>query len=478
MLPVDGPVDVLIDKGHIVDVAPAGALRLRGEVLDGDGAWLIPGLWDHHVHAVQWALAADRIPLGDSGSAAESAHRMATAPVLDDGRRVGTGFRAVRWADAPDLALLDRFTGETPTYLINADVHSVWLNSAAFRREGFAPQHDGLLREEDAFEISRRLNAVDPQAADLAVIQAGRRAAARGVVGVVDFDMAWNAEAWRRRLAVGFDAHRVKFGVYPDDLERAIAEGLATGEPVGDDPHGLVRTGALKVISDGSLGTRTAACSHAYADDERNRGVLSVPPDELRELLTRATGAGFASAVHAIGDVALSAALDMFAATGAWGTIEHAQLIRHADVARLSRLGVAVSVQPRHAIDDRDAADELWASQTSMIYPLATLHRAGAVLRFGSDAPVAPLDPWRTIAAAVHRTDDTRAAWHAEEAVDLDVAMAASTRNGTGGDTIIAPGAVADLALIGRDPRQTDAEGLRTMPVHATLVAGRITHRA
>ena len=137
LLPVDGPVDLLLEGGRIADIAPTGALALPGRVLDGDGAWIVPGLWDHHVHTVQRALAAQREDLSSTASATEAAALMAAAPVLGDGRRVGTGFRDVRWADRPSLALLDERTGQVPTYLINADVHSVWLNSAAFRRSSF-----------------------------------------------------------------------------------------------------------------------------------------------------------------------------------------------------------------------------------------------------------------------------------------------------------------------------------------------------
>lgn len=476
LLAVDGPVDVLIQDGRIADIAPTGALPLRGRVLDGDGAWIVPGLWDHHVHTVQWALAAQREDLSGTASAVEAAAQMSRAPVLSDGRRVGSGFRDVRWRDRPSLSLLDERTAQIPTYLINADVHSVWLNSAALRREGFTTGPEGMLREEDAFEISRRLNAADPVVADEAVAAAARRAASRGVVGLVDFDMAWNAEAWARRLAHGFDTHRVEFAVYPHDLDRAIAEGLSSGEAMDPDPLGLVHAGPLKIISDGSLGTRTAACSHGYADDPHNHGVLTVPPAELQELLLRATGAGLEIALHAIGDLAVTAALDAFATTGAQGTIEHAQLVRHGDLARFGRLGVAASVQPQHALDDRDAADVLWAGQTAIGYPLASLHRAGATLRFGSDAPVAALDPWHAISAAVFRTDDDRAPWHPEERVDLETALAASARGGTGGDAGIRPGAVADLALLGADPATADASGLRAMPVAATVLGGRVTY--
>ncbi|KNY07089.1 amidohydrolase [Microbacterium sp. GCS4] len=472
----DEPVDVFLEGGVIADIAPSGALPARGEVLDAAGAWAIPGLWDNHVHTVQWALAAERVDLGGARSAGEAAAMMGRAAPLPDGRRVGAGFRDALWNGAPSLSLLDAATGSVPTYLINADVHSTWLNSAALQREGFrAP--DGVLREEDAFEISRRLNAVDPDRSDRAVIAAGAKAAERGVTGLVDFDMAWNADAWPRRIADGFASHRVEFAVYPFDLERAIAAGLRTGElhEAEDTPEsgrGLIRVGALKIISDGSLGTRTAACSHSYPGDPENFGVLTVPPAELTDLLTRATGVGLSVAVHAIGDRAVTAALDAFTMTGAVGTIEHAQLVRHADLARFARLGVIASVQPQHALDDRDVVGAHWALQTSIGYPLRALQDAGVELRFGSDAPVAPLDPWQAISAAVERTDDAREPWHPEEALGTGDALRASVRSS------LRPGEVADIALCGLDPLVAAGEELRRMPVTATVLGGRLTHRA
>lgn len=470
----DEPVDVQIAEGHIVDIAPTGNLRPQGDVIDADGTWAVPGLWDNHVHTVQWALASEREPLVRVESAAEAARRMTHVPPLADGRRVGCGYRDALWSDAPDLLTLDAATGDVPTYLINADVHSVWLNSAALRREGFRSA-DGLLREEDAFEISRRLNAVDPTHSDRAVQQAGERAASRGITGLVDFDMGWNAEAWPRRVAAGFAAHRVEFAVYSFDLDRAIAAGLRTGEMLGSEAvppagRGLVRVGPLKIISDGSLGTRTAACTHAYPGDPENFGVLNVPGDALIEALVTATGAGLSVAVHAIGDRATTSALDAFTVSGATGTIEHAQLVRHADLARFSRLGVIASVQPQHALDDRDIVGRHWAEQTGIGYPLASLFDAGIEVRFGSDAPVAELDPWQAIAAAVHRTDDTREPWHPEERVSVDRALQASVRSS------IRPGEPADIVLCGLDPHAVTAAELRAMPVAATLLAGRVTH--
>ena len=470
------PVDVHLANGRIADIAPAGALPRGGAVLDAGGSWLVPGLWDHHVHTVQWALDAQRLPLRQAQSAAHAARLMGSAPVLGDGRRVGAGFRDAFWADAPSLTALDETTGEVPTYLINADVHSVWLNTAALRREGFPVEGSGLLREAPAFEISRRLNAVDATLGDRAVSAALRDAASHGIVGIVDLDMAWNAEAWTRRLAVGFGGMRVSFGVYPALLDRAIDEGLETGDAI--DEAGLVRMGPLKLITDGSLGTRTAACSHAYPGDPHNHGVLTFDPEELLDLMTRATGNGLACAVHAIGDVAVTQALDAFGIVGARGTIEHAQLVAHADLPRFGRLDVGASVQPEHALDDRDLADDIWAGQTAVAFPLRALSNAGANLLFGSDAPVSALDPWAAMASAVHRTRDRREAWHPEQVVDAATALAASTAGGSHSGSALEPGMTADLVLCERDPLAADERELRAMRVPATMIEGRLTHLA
>ncbi|GAA1847389.1 amidohydrolase family protein [Microbacterium koreense] len=476
MLPDDGAYDVFLSGGVITDIAPTGALPSRGEVLRADGGWLIPGLWDHHVHVVQWALVAMREPLGHAVSATHAARIMAEAPILADGRRVGTGYRDALWPDTPSLDVLDGVTGDVPTYMINSDVHSVWLNSAAMRREGHIPDGIGVLREEPAFEISRRLNLLDPTVSDTFVDTMVRQAATRGVVGLVDLDMAWNEGEWARRLARGIDAVRVEFGIYPAFLDRALAEGLRTGDLVRGADTDLVRVGPLKVISDGSLGTRTAACSHPYPGDPHDYGVLTIPPVVLTDLMTRATAGGLASAIHAIGDMAVSHALDAFAATGAWGSIEHAQLLAHADIPRFSRLGVAASVQPEHAVDDRDMTDRLWAEQTAIPYPLRSLRDSGANLRLGSDAPVSNLDPWAAMAAAVYRTRDGREPWRPEESIDAETALAASTHGGSTAGARIEVGSVADLALCAHDPLSSSEEQLRGMEIAATMLAGRVTH--
>ncbi len=180
---------------------------------------------------------------------------------------------------------------------------------------------------------------------------------------------------------------------------------------------------------------------------------------------------GIAAAIHAIGDEAATRVLDAFALTGARGSIEHAQLLLDGDADRLARLGVVASVQPEHAMDDRDVADRYWPGRTGRAFAVGTLLRAGATIAFGSDAPVAPLDPWLAIAAAVHRTRDGRDSWHPEQRIPLADALDAST----GGRAAPRVDDRADLVVLDVDPATADAATLRAMPVSGTLLAGRWT---
>jgi predicted amidohydrolase YtcJ len=182
--------------------------------------------------------------------------------------------------------------------------------------------------------------------------------------------------------------------------------------------------------------------------------------------------------VHAIGDHANSLALDafdslgekLFERLGIRGRIEHAQLLAAGDVSRFAELGIVASVQPEHAMDDRDVADRYWAGRTDRAFVLRSLLDAGVELAFGSDAPVAPLDPWVTIAAAVDRSKGGRDPWHPEQAISAKEAVAASTR------TRVAVGEPADLVVTDIDPLTAPGDRLRSMPVSGTLLGGRWTH--
>lgn len=122
-------------------------------------------------------------------------------------------------------------------------------------------------------------------------------------------------------------------------------------------------------------------------------------------------------------------------------------------------------------MDDRDVADHHWAGRTDRAFAFGSLHRAGAELRLGSDAPVAPLDPWISISAATARSRGDREAWHPEQQVPMDVALAASVRS------TLEVGQPADLVITDLDPYAAGRDELRDMPVAATLLGGRFTWR-
>src|SRR5699024_10903939 len=153
-------------------------------------------------------------------------------------------------------------------------------------------------------------------------------------------------------------------------------------------------------------------------------------PEQLPEVLRRARELELTAAVHAIGDAAAQVGLDAIEATGIAARLEHAQMLTDADVARMARLGVVASVQPAHLLDDRDATEELWPGRADQAFRLRDLFDAGAGLVLGSDAPVALLDPWLAMAAAVHRSADEREAWFPAQQLQPREARAASTDGG------------------------------------------------
>ncbi|WP_026537904.1 amidohydrolase [Arthrobacter sp. 9MFCol3.1] len=486
-------LDVHLRAGVVSAIIPSrrdsGALPAATRVVELDGRYVIPGLWDEHVHMTQWALASNRLDLSGAGSAREAAavvgaHIVGAHMAGDTSAGagncagapgpvqtlVGVGFRDAIWPDLPSLDLLDGVTRGRPTALISHDLHSVWLNSAAAQQYGVPVDAGGLLREEPAFDLTRELGQLPDAVVDPWVRQAGQAAAARGVVGIVDFEMTWNPDAWLRRISGGFAALRVEAGVYPQDLDRAVAEGLRTGLSVAG-AGGLLSVGPLKVLIDGSLNTRTAYCVDPYPNG--GHGLLTVREAELLALLVRARQAGFVPAVHAIGDAANQVALDAFEAAGIAGRVEHAQFVRREDFARFGRLGVTASVQPAHALDDRDAAEANWPGRTDRSFPLRSLLAAGATLALGSDAPVAPLDPWIAMSAATARARlDGRGPWHAEQALTRQEALTASSR----GRGRLRVGDPADIAVLDGDPLTVSDAEFAAMPVAATLVAGRFTY--
>lgn len=469
--------------GSVSGVGP-GLSPARGEEkVEADGRWLIPGLWDSHVHLGQWVRRRTRLDVAAAGSAA-AVTRLVADRIAEEGAGstaplVGVGFRPVGWPSPPTVGDLDAVSGNRPVVLISGDAHSGWLNTAALRLLGL-PDRPGPVGEREWFAAYEQLVAANADPDDAGYRDAMRAAAQRGVVGVVDLEFGDGCHDWAGRFAAGADLLRVRVGVYPDRLQDAIEAGWHTGTAL--TPGGLARVGPVKIITDGALNSRTAWCWEPFLDgsDPEWRGVANYTDAELVQILELARRCGFAAAVHAIGDAALTAVVDAFERTGAPGSVEHLQLARTADLPRLARAGIRASVQPAHLLDDRDVTQHCWPDRTDRCFMFRSMLDAGITLALGSDAPVAPLDPWLAMAAAVHRSADDRPPWNPRQAITPREALVASTD----GRTTVAPGAPADLVLLDDDPlrpaRNTAeaAARLRAMPVSATMVAGRFTHLA
>lgn len=494
LLGADGPYDVTVEHGMVTAVVAKGDARhaesgFAGDEIDAGGRWAIPGLWDCHTHFTQWAKTLGRLDLIGAHSAGEAmamlrAHldeRRAAGTLDPNGFVVGMRFRHSLWPDdeQPTLAAIDAVAGEQPVALSSADMHCGWVNSAAARRLGVHVDESGLVGELEWFDAYCKFDSF-PGAAeetDRLLREAETDAARKGVVGVRDYEMAENINTWIERFAGGINRLRVDAGTYPERLQAAIDAGWRTGMELPGS-HGLGRVGAMKLISDGSLNTRSAYCSTPYTGIEPPTcGVLSYTPKQIEDYMRLATEHGFTIACHAIGDEANTIVLDAVERTGAHGSIEHAQMLKPSDIPRFARLGLTASIQPQHAMDDRDVIAKFWADPAGIPYAFRSLYEAGAELRMGSDAPVAPLDPWLAISAAVFGTESSdREPFQPEQCLEAHTALAASTATGRDRPVVGDP---ADLVLLDADPYAVNSpEAMRGMAkrVSMTMLAGDVTY--
>ncbi|MDR2454781.1 MAG: amidohydrolase family protein, partial [Bifidobacteriaceae bacterium] len=183
---------------EVARLVGAAAARLAGAEATGP-----PG-----AQAARPASLEARGAAGPAGPAGAGGRGAAEGQIL-----VAAGFRDGLWPDRPHFALLDPVTGALPTYVLSGDLHSIWLNSAALARAGHAGHPTGLLREDDCFKVTWGLAEAPDSVKDRWVAEAGAKAAARGVTGIVDLDLTWALPDWQRREAAGLTSHRVECGV-------------------------------------------------------------------------------------------------------------------------------------------------------------------------------------------------------------------------------------------------------------------------
>jgi hypothetical protein len=479
--------------GSAVDLETrADPHTLRIELEPGEIA--IPGLTDAHLHYFDAALATEQVDLTTASTMEEGLGRLRLIDrALPPGVWLeGGGWDQRRWGGWPTAAALDAAIPGRPVALWSFDHHAVWASSASFAIAGIAPGSPdpagGIIRRlpdgtpegvvlENACPLIMGCIPPPPEATiRRTVANLGQQLLALGIVAVHD---PGNVSPDIQLLA--FDSYaamadagelplRIHASMRPESLDRAIERGLRSGAELGSVGDGRARVGWLKLFADGTLGAGTAAMLEPR-EGASDLGVFRQGPEELAAFAARAAGAGIASQIHAIGDAAVRAALDALAPSAAkvplMPRLEHVQLVHPADRARFAALGVAASVQPVHLREDAETARRDWGPRAeSWGYTWRTLLDEGAVLAFGTDAPVEPIDPWPGIAMAVLRLDPS---WGPEalpygphEALDLGTALRAATvgpalttRELDRGRLV--PGCRADLIVLPAAPRERGA---------------------
>jgi predicted amidohydrolase YtcJ len=451
-------------------------------VIDCGGRVLLPGFVDAHTHLTSVGRHAVHADLRTADDPDEAVELLAAEASGTDGWIQGYGFDESTWTDRRYLtrADLDAVSEERPVLAVRVDGHTATVNSVALDRFGEdLPESDvqteggeptGVLVE-DAVQVVREAVAPDRAATRELVLAAQDVAHRRGITGVHDMVRQSHAPGVYRELALDDKLRlRVRLNYWSDHLDAAIETGLRTN-------HGSawVRTGAIKSFTDGSFGGRTAKVSEPYADGE-GTGQWVVPPEELEALAQRATEAGFQLTVHAIGDVAVGAALDAFEAQGEPGDrhrVEHAELVDDDQLARFESQGVVASMQPNFLKWARPGGlyeDRLGPERTARTNRLGAFAAAEVPLALGSDCM--PMDPLLGVHQAVTAPE-------ADQRLSVTAALRGYTHGaayaGFDEDRMgtITAGNLADLVILESSPWEREG-AIEEIEVTATIVGGEV----
>jgi predicted amidohydrolase YtcJ len=480
----DGRIRGVGSAAELEQVAPRHVPRM--ELAE---ALVTPGLVDGHTHLAMWALNRRRVELAGLATREEVIARVAAARPLQ-GWVIGQGWDANAWPSPPDRLALDRVQ-QGPVYLDSLDVHAAWLNSAALATAGItrdAPDPFGgrIVRDANGdptgLLLERAVELVTPflpeppaQVLEEALRDAQVEAHRLGVTGIHDVESMAVLDAFRRLDASGDLRLRVLFHPPVGALPRLIAGGARSGQ--GSE---WLMLGGVKIFLDGSLGSRTAWMLEPYAGT-RDRGMPITGEEEVRDAMTSAAAAGIATTVHAIGDAAVRRALELLSAVPRLSIphrIEHFQCVHPLDLDRAPRTGIVLSMQPAHLLTDIDLVDRHWGDRGRGAYAFRSLLQRGARLVFGSDVPVASLDPRAGIYAALERKGFNGApagGWRPEEKIGFSEAVAGYTvapahAAGVGHRRgVLAPGFDADLVAWEMDPTAERGDGEAVRQGHAVL---------
>ena len=399
-------------------------------VLDLGGRTVLPGLVDGHGHLMHLARARFTLDAGGLPSEEAVARRVAEAVGRTPRGQwiAGRGWDQNHWPGMafPTRVSLDRAAPDHAVALTRIDGHATWVNSAALRAaeiDRHTPDPTGGIVVRDArgeptgllVDTAQRLvqrvqPPPDEARFDVAVREAIAECLAKGLTGIHEMGADLRAlAAYRRLVARGQFPFRNYVAVAGRDEAAWEHYRDAGPERMGD---GRVEVRALKLMSDGALGSRGAALHHPYCDDPENTGLVLIPPDELYRQTAEAAARGFQVCVHAIGDRANTLVLDTFervlgeqtAARALRLRVEHAQILADGDIGRFARLGVVPSMQATHCTSDMPWAEaRLGPERLRGAYAWRSLLATGVRIAGGSDFPVEDPNPFHGIYAAVAR---------------------------------------------------------------------------
>jgi hypothetical protein len=498
--------------GRVLAVGGDDAVRaLAGpgtRTIDLHGRLVVPGFNDAHVHFLSGGFGLLSVDLRDAKDEADFARRIGDyAKTLPKGTWIQNGnWDHESWPSKtlPTRQLIDALTPDHPVFVSRLDGHMALANTLALKLAGITrdtkdPEGGTIVRDargeptgilkDNAEDLVDRVIPEPTREMNLRAARAALAEAARfGVTTIQDNSSTDALPTYQELRARGELTARMYVWRSIGAMGALKQAGIRTG--LGDE---WIRLGALKILSDGSMGAGTAAFFEPYADDPSTRGLLLYPVAELDRLILEADAAGFQLAVHAIGDRANSLVLDAFEkaarANGARERrfrVEHAQVVRKADLARYRALGVTASIQPSHCIDDmRWAEKRIGTARARDAYNFRSFLQAGIPVAFGTDWFVEPLDPRLGLYAAVTRElpqGGPPGGWFPEEKIPLEDALDLYTRGSAyaelaeGSKGTLEPGRLADAAVFAADLFSVPPRDILTTPVDLTIVGGRVVY--
>jgi predicted amidohydrolase YtcJ len=469
----------------------------------------VPGFTDSHLHFMSYGISLLEIDLMAVPTLEEALERVAArAEETGEGQWLtGRGWDHSLWPGGafPTRQDLDRVTAQHPVWLRRKCGHVGWANSRALELAGITAQtpnppggaidHDpvtgeptGILKETAMELVASLFTEPSIEEATSAIQAATARAHSQGLVGVHTMEGAAAFRGFQKLRAEGELQMRILMQIPDENLDAAIQAGLQSG--FGDE---RLRIGGVKAFADGALGARTAYMLEPFEGEPDNYGIAVTAGEDLRELVGKASRAGLAAFVHAIGDRANREVLDAVEASRRAGEglhlrhrIEHTQILHPDDIPRLAELGVIASMQPIHATQDMLLADSLWGERSAGGYAFRSLLDNGAALAFGSDSPVEDLNVMIGIHAAVtrRRADGSPGpeGWYPEQRLTVAEAVYAYTAGAayaSGEEAIkgtLTPGKLADLVVLSQDIFGIDPMEILETEVVATVLDGEVVY--